>query len=75
MDKKKTTGEKILDFLEEHSPEKLDERFSRWLQNLSEESAKEPLTERQKEFLAESEPRIIALVVFGFAYIMYLFFS
>ena len=49
MDKTKTTGEKILDFLENHSPEKLNARFVDSLEKLSAEAKKEPLTKEQEE--------------------------
>lgn len=74
MDKTKTTGEKILDFLENHSPEKLNARFVDSLEKLSAEAAKEPLTERQRGFMEASENWLIGLVILGFICIMYMLF-
>lgn len=74
MEKKKTTGEKILDFLENHSPEKLDAKFVNSLDKLSTEAAKEPLTERQRGFMEASENWLIGLVILGFIYIIYMLF-
>jgi len=74
MENKKTTGERTLDFLENHSPEKLDAKFVDSLEKLSAEAAKEPLTERQRGFMEASENWLIGLVILGFIYIIYMLF-
>ena len=71
MDKTKTTGEKILDFLENHSPEKLSAKFVNSLDKLSEEAKKEPLTKEQEEKYETLFSFVFAMMFFGFIYFLY----
>ncbi len=71
MDKKKTTGEKILDFLERNSPEKLSFKVMASLDKLSEEAKKEPLTKEQEEKNETLFSFVFAMMFFGFIYFLY----
>lgn len=73
MNKKKSTGEKILDTLEKYSHEMEDEKIINSLDKISEEAKKEPLTERQRGFMEASENWLIGLVILGFVYVILLY--
>ena len=71
MENKKTTGEKTLDFLENHSPEKLDAKFVNLLDKLSEETKKEPPTKEQEENFETLFSFVCAMLFLGFIYYLY----
>lgn len=71
MENKKTTGEKILDFLENHSPEKLSAKFVNSLDKLSEEAKKEAPTKEQEENFENLFSFVCAVLFFGFIYYLY----
>lgn len=72
MNKNKSTGEKILDTPEKYSPEKLDEKIINYLDKLSEEAKKEPLTKEQEEKYETLFSFVFAMMFFGFIYFLYL---
>ena len=64
-------GEKMLNFLEKYSPEKLSERFIASLDKLSEEAKKEPPTKEQEEKFETLFSFVCAMLFFGFIYYLY----
>lgn len=71
MNKKKSTGEKILNILEKYSPEKLDEKIINSLDKISDDAKKEPLTKEQEEKYETLFSFVFAMVFFGFIYFLY----
>lgn len=71
MNKKKSTGEKILNILEKYSPEKLDEKIINSLDKISDDAKKEPLTKKQEERYETLFSFVFAMVFFGFIYFLY----
>lgn len=66
-------GEKILNFLEKHSPERFDRKVMNTMEKISEEAAKAPPMTKEEEDRAENNLMFFfAITFFAFIYVMYL---